>query len=60
MNQPTDYSYEYPSWQERPEDPEPIGLSNWDGSLTARAALEPFPIPPPTSGKNLFFFTPWE
>ena len=60
MNQPVRHPYEYPSWQERPEVPEPIGLSNWDGSLTARAAPEPSPIQSPTSGKNLFFFTPWE
>ena len=52
--------YQY-TGQYRPEvqaDPEPIGLSNWDGSLTARAAREPAPIPHPTSGKNLAFYTP--
>ena len=58
MTQPAGYGQpSHPYYgQYRPEvqaEPEPIGLSNWDGSLTARAALEPSPIAPPTIGKNL-------
>ena len=55
---PYPYSGQYRS--DVQAEPEPIGLSKWDGSLTARAGREPSPIPPPTSGKNLFFFTPQE
>ena len=65
MTQPAGYgrpSLPYPG-RYHPEvqtEPEPIGLPNWDGSLAARAARESSLFLPPTSGKNLFFFTPRE